>query len=337
MEGALTDIHIHAPPFSDDLPVAPKGAGGSAGRAGGAVVRASAARDLFLRYLMWKLSIPYNDPTPSVTYMAKLDGEIGKSRYVEKGVVFGLDGVYDSGGRLDERATRFMVTNDRVLALLEGRESLLFGASINPARSDAIDELDRLAALGARLVKVLPNSQGFDPAGKSFIPFYRKLAELGLPLLAHSGDEFALPVFDQSFGDPARLRTALDEGATVISAHGGSRGIFVFEKYLPTVTEMAASYERYYVDTSALTLPTRALALMRISRMEGPLREKLLFGTDYPIPCFTAPFMFALGWSRFLMVRAERNYFDRYLMVLRSLGLDFENPPLGKGGAGPGK
>ena len=38
------------------------------------------------------------------------------------------------------------------------------GASVNPTRKDALDELERVAALGAVLNKVLPNAMVFDPA-----------------------------------------------------------------------------------------------------------------------------------------------------------------------------
>ena len=317
MERGLTDIHIHAPPFTD----------GAYGGDGASVVTPTPASGLLLGYLSRRLGIERGDPAPSETYMARLDAEIESAKYVSKGVVFGLDGVYDGRGVLDEGATRFRITNDRVLALLEGRGNLLFGASINPERADAVDELDRCSESGARLVKVLPNTQSFDPADKRHVPFYRKMAERGLPLLSHSGFEFALPAPDQSLGDPARLRRALDEGVTVISAHGASTGLVFFERYLGTARELAATYDSYFLDTSAMTLPIRAAALFKILKMEE-LRERLLFGTDYPIPMFLSPFVFSLGVGTIKRLYGEKNYFDRQYLLFTALGAAFGDPPL---------
>ena len=60
-------------------------------------------------------------------------------------------------------------------------------------------------------------------------------------------------------GDPDRLRTALDEGVTVIAAHACSYGLMLYEKFIPTLHEFANTYPNFYCDISALTLPNRFL------------------------------------------------------------------------------
>jgi uncharacterized protein len=89
--------------------------------------------------------------------------------------------------------------------------------------------VERCVEAGSALVKVLPNAQGFDPGNPAYIPFYRALAQHGLPLLSHVGYEFSLIGKDQSVGNPDRLRVPLDEGVTVIAAHGCSNGLIVHE------------------------------------------------------------------------------------------------------------
>jgi hypothetical protein len=313
----ITDIHIHAPPFNDP--------------ANGVIVRPTPMKALFLSYIRYRLGIPASDTRPNETYIKNLSKEIKDSRYIENGVVFGLDGVYGSTGELDRGRTRFMVTNDFVFRAIEGFNKLLPGASVNPMRRDAIEELERCKGLGARLIKVLPPTQGFDPADKRFIPFYRKLEELKLPLLTHSGYEFALPVTDHCLGDPARMRCALDEGTTVILAHAGSSGIFI-ERHLQTVRGLVRDFPNLFLDTSALTLPQRA-GMVRKLLHNPELGERLLFGTDYPVPAFIFPFILSLPWPEFSRLMGEKNRFDRQYLLFTYLGIRFKPPPLARPGA----
>jgi predicted TIM-barrel fold metal-dependent hydrolase len=89
---------------------------------------------------------------------------IDQSSVLDKAVVLGMDGVYDSDGRLNESATEFMISNDYVFATAAAHPNrLLAGVSINPCRRDALDEVARCAERGAFLVKVLPNTQQFNP------------------------------------------------------------------------------------------------------------------------------------------------------------------------------
>src|SRR2546425_2861410 len=115
------------------------------------------------------------------------------------------------------------VSNDYVFRIAHAYPDRLWpGVSINPQRRDAIEELDRCVEAGAKLVKVLPNTQGFDPGNRKYIPFYRRLARHKIPFLSHVGYEIVLTGQDQSAGDPNKLRVPLEEGVTVIAAHGCS-------------------------------------------------------------------------------------------------------------------
>ncbi len=266
----------------------------------------------------WSLGLPLDNPElANRIYLEKLDEEFGKSESVEKAVLLAMDGVYDAQGRLDKEHTDFLISNDYLFDVVKTRPHFLAGVSINPSRRDALDELERCAELGASLVKVLPNSQVFDPSDGRFLRFYRRLGELGIPFLSHIGYEFSLIGQDQSVGDPDRLVQALEEGATVIAAHGCSTGLFFIEKHFETMLQMARRYKNFYSDLSALTLPNRFGALLRIRR-HPELFERLVFGTDYPLPCYSFPAIFGGG---FLEARRATNRFDRQARVLQSLGV----------------
>ncbi|MEE9614290.1 MAG: amidohydrolase family protein [Thermodesulfobacteriota bacterium] len=315
MTTPLTDIHIHAPPFE--------------GPGGPEILRPTPLENLFSAYLKRRLGISSTDPDPNGTYLKNLARDIRNSESIEKGVVLPMDGVYDAKGELDRERTRFMVSSDTVFDSIKPYPELLPGASVNPLRKDAIDDLERCAERGAVLVKVLPNTQGFDPSDKSLKPFWKKMADLGLPLLSHSGYEFALPVVDQSFGDPARLLPALEEGVTVVAAHGGSTGILVYEKYTDTVRGLLRGHPNFFLDLSATTLPTRAGMLLGLRDMPEA-KGKLLFGSDYPVPAFTFPFIFSMPPGTLLTIRGEKNLFDRLFALFSALGLELSDGPFGR-------
>jgi predicted TIM-barrel fold metal-dependent hydrolase len=276
-------------------------------------------RSLLGRGIRRWLGVRSDDPGElSGAYAARLEAALAASRTVRAAVVLALDGVYDASGRVDFDRTHLYVPNDYVLALARRNPALLAGASVHPARRDALDELARVAEAGAVLVKWLPNSQLIDPADPAHLPFYRQLARRGLPLLVHSGVEFSVRAAAQHLGDPARWRPALEEGVTVIAAHGGSSGLVLWERHAGTFFGLLERYPRLYADSSALVMPNRAGMLFRLARA-GWL-DRLTFGTDYPLPCFPSLLLARLRPAAWRAVRRERNYFDRQVRLFRALG-----------------
>src|SRR5262245_59706149 len=69
-------------------------------------------------------------------------------------VVLAQDAVYRPDGMRDDTATHFYVSNDYVFDLARDCPKIIPCASINPLRADALHELERCHAAGARLVKV---------------------------------------------------------------------------------------------------------------------------------------------------------------------------------------
>lgn len=263
-----------------------------------------------VRLTAWAEGLPLDDPERcNALYLEQLLERLSASSRVSRAVLLALDGVYDASGRLDQSRTNMLVSNDAVFAACAASGGkLLPGCSINPARRDALEELERCAERGAVLVKVLPNAQAFDPGDARHDAFYRALSRLGLPLLSHIGEEFSVSALDQSVGAPDRLERALEAGATVIAAHGCSSGRLLaglfHEPHLDAALRLAARYPRFFMDASALTLPNRLAMALRL-RGQPELCERLLFGTDYPL---------VVCWP-------GSNYFDRQAAALEALGL----------------
>jgi len=304
----VIDCHVHLAAFADG--------------ANGCSISPRMLKSPLFRFLSWKHGLSAERASESNwKYVDDLLTELRRSQHVRQVVLLGMDGVYAANGWLDEEKTDFLVGNDYVLNLARSYpQEFLPGVSINPQRRDTLDELDRCVAAGAVLVKVLPNSQGFDPGDRRYAPFYRKLAQLKMPLLSHVGYEFTMAGRDQSAGDPDRLRTALDEGVTVIAAHGCSSGLVFYEPYFPTFQALARLYTNFFADVSALTLPNRFGLLLRL-RGHPELHDRLLFGTDYPHLVFHWPCRGQVGAGSLLEIGRTDNRFDKQYLLLKYLGV----------------
>ena len=278
------------------------------------------------RFLLWKHQLAPNKPREAnQKYLDDLLAELRASRHVQKAVLLGMDGVYDQMGRLDREHTEFLISNDYVLKTARTYpDEFLAGVSINPQRRDAVEEIHRCADAGAALVKVLPNAQQFNPADMRYKAFYRALAERKLPFLSHVGYEFSLIGKDQSVGDPERLKSALDEGVTVIAAHACSYGLIIYEKFLPILRDFVQRYPNFYADISALTLPNRFQMLLNL-RCYPEIHERLLYGTDYPLSVFHLAAWGRVSLGTFFDIVRTKNRFDRQVSVCRGLGLGFRS------------
>lgn len=210
--------------------------------------------------------------------------------------VLAMDRFYDPDGTPRPERMDFYVPNDYVLDLARRHPDLFVPVvSVHPYRKDALAELERCAAAGARFVKWLPNAQGMDPMDPHLDAFYARMRDLGMVLLSHTGTERAVTVKDaQALGNPLRLRRALDAGVTVIMAHCGSLGqnedldhpghtASNFELFLRLVDD--PKYRgRAFGDLSAITLVNRAPEPLRTLVRRAELEDKLVNGTDYPLP-----------------------------------------------------
>lgn len=251
--------------------------------------------------------------------------QIMASQYVSKAVVLAMDGVVDRNtGLLNSDATMVYVPNDFVAKQVKKHETLLFGASINPYRKDALQRLDSVKKQGAVLIKWLPSIMDIDPSDKALKAFYLKMVELNLPLLTHTGQEKSFTSANDTLADPKRLKLPLDLGVTVIAAHiattGENEGELDFERILPMLRE----YPNLYADISSLTQVNKLGYLNKALQQKGIIPH-LIYGTDWPLQFFplVSPWYFPLNLSFSDMWRLSgiENVWDRDVALKQSLGM----------------
>ena len=208
-----------------------------------------------------------------------------------------FDKNYRKDGIVNLEKTEFYVPNDYVFELAERYPDLFVpNISVNPYRPDALEELEKWARRGARIVKWLPNAMGIDPSDPKCDPFYQKMKELDLILLSHGGEEKAVEAEeDQKLGNPLLLRRALDNGVKVIVAHCAGLGsnedldapdrkrIENFDLFLRLMDEKR--YEGLlFGEISAMTQFNRSGKPLRTMLAREDLHERLVNGSDYPLP-----------------------------------------------------
>jgi hypothetical protein len=108
------------------------------------------------------------------------------------------------------------------------------------------------------------------------------MAEGGMALLAHTGGEFTLPQTNPEFADPRRLSLPLEQGVTVIAAHAAGRSGLWDPDWTVHLEAMTKRFPNLYCDNSALCSPNRWRTIAAL--LEGPLRDRVIHGSDYPVP-----------------------------------------------------
>ena len=201
------------------------------------------------------------------------------SRYLSHAVVLAMDGVYDSTGKLDRQRSAVYFPNEYVGEQVGKYDNLLFGASINPERHQAIEDLTRAKQMGAVLIKWLPCTMLFDPADPKHGDFYRKLVDLNLPLLSHVGNESTIDNSQDELCDPMRLEPALKLGVTVIAAHMASLGEYQGQPAYLRLLQLIQKYPNLYVDNSATLMRNRPVDFLRSIDVSG----RVFYGSDYPV------------------------------------------------------
>jgi predicted TIM-barrel fold metal-dependent hydrolase len=170
--------------------------------------------------------------------------------------------------------------------------------------------------------------QDVDPADERFIPYYRKLAELGLPLLTHTGNERAFTHAHDELCDPARLRLPLQCGVTVIAAHAATTGAFEKEPSLERLAKLMREFPNLYADISSLTQLNKRRHLAKV--LDRPeFSGRLVYGTDYPliaIRTLVSPWYFPreLGLRQTIAFSKIDNPWDRDVAMKQAIGVRTE-------------
>lgn len=303
---AALDVHVH---------VLGTGAGGT-----GCWINPATTRSLPVRAGLWIYRLSLAQPDLDSAYIAYLRSRLLAAGFLKQAVLLAQDWTYSEAGQRLESTTPFYTPNDYVAALAAQFPEFLFGASIHPYRPDALDELDRVAARGAVLLKWIPNVQLMDPASPRCRPFLRRLAALRMPLLCHTGDERAIAAADPSLGDPRRLQPALEAGVTVIAAHVASLGERDGRSNMDLLLDLMPRWPNLFADTSALTLVFRWRALKRVIE-EPRLRGRLVHGSDFPLPPASTMYFGQMPLGDWWNAWKRENPFLRDFLVKQAMGM----------------
>lgn len=230
-------------------------------------------------------------------FVRRLSGLVSNIKDHGRHRILGFDKNYRRDGSENLDKTEFYVPNEYVFQIAaQHPELFLPNISVNPYRADSLAELERWAQRGAKVVKWLPNAMGIDPSDAQCDRFYQKMKELDLVLLSHGGEEKAVEAEeDQKLGNPLLLRRALEHGVKVVVAHCAGLGqnedlesrdkarVDNFDLFLRLMDD-----KRYvgllFGEISAMTQFNRAGKPLRTMLAREDLHERLVNGSDYPLP-----------------------------------------------------
>ena len=231
------------------------------------------------------------------------------------------DAVYDRHGRPDWEKTPFYIPNDYLFQVVARfPQKMMPCVSINPQRSDAITELERCVASGARVLKIHPPIQGVDLAEKRHVPFFRRCAELKVVVMVHTGHEHSAPIVSAALANPRKLTRALEEGCTVVACHSGTGWASDPVDMLPDFLAMVRQYDNLWGDTAVLGSAGRVRDMSRLLA-DDHARERLLHGSDFPFPPAPVAFAGSLGVLQAARLQAMNNVVEQDFSLKEALGI----------------
>ncbi|MDB6033969.1 MAG: Amidohydrolase 2 [Verrucomicrobiales bacterium] len=240
-------------------------------------------------------------------------------------VILAHEQVYQEDGKVMEGKGSFYVPNDYVLQLAKKHPEFLPAVSIHPARPDALEELEKCLEAGAAMMKCLPNCQNIDCSNRRYQKFWERMAEAGLPLLAHTGGEHTVPVVRKEYSDPRILTLPLECGVKVIAAHCGTKSGLTDPDYFNTFVGMTQRFPNLFGDSSAFNVPIRGRHVPECVRES--LASRVLHGSDFPVPVLGhwGWLQGFLSWTEFRHAQATGNLLERDYRLKKAMGFPKES------------
>ena len=303
------DMHVH---------MVGNGSNGS-----GAWLRLSGWHRWLAGFMLRQLGFPadtLNGDLETIYTTALLEWIRGSS--LDAVVLLAHEQVYDRDGRPRPDLGSMFVPNDLVLDLARRHPEFLAGVSIHPARADAIEELNRCVEAGAVLMKCLPNCQNIDCLDKRYLPFWQRMAELRLPLLAHTGGEHTVPVINAALADPKRLRLPLECGVIVIAAHCATKSGLADRDYFDDWCAMLGEFPNLYGDISAMVTLNRCGHLADC--LKPAIGARVLHGSDFPVPVLGHRLWLqsSMPYRTFRQIQSEKNPLERDWKFKQAMGFN---------------
>ncbi len=274
--------------------------------------------------------------SPYKAYTNALVRNVKNSAHVEKVALFGVDARVDGRGEEIHRDKTVCAYNEDVLALYEKNKDIIVPFfSINPNRPDALELIEFYYEKGFRGAKFLQNYWGVDTRDKKYKPYFEKLVSLNLPLVVHVGSESSVSSYKE-YEKLDMLYQPLELGVNTICAHMAlgyetkdffrslSRRERNFNHEYFALLELLKTHKNLYADISALLTPVRAKVLRHLSNYTQ-VHEKLLYGSDFPVPYSAIYNTYDLGLKKRIDLHMHKNPFDRYSYAILEY-FDEKNP-----------
>ena len=192
---------------------------------------------------------------------------------VSKSVVLGQD------VRSVERKefVNYTLPNEELKSLVDKypERFIAFGA-VDPRKDDSLSKLGAMAKdYGFRGIKFHCDASGLYPNDRLLYPIYAKCEEYGLVVLHHTGTT-GLGYCKIKFGRPLDLDDVAQDfpDLKIVCAHFGW-------PWMEECFAVATRNSNVYVDFSGWL--ARYFPPLLIVYMNGLLKDKMLFGTDYPM------------------------------------------------------
>ncbi|MBK7863577.1 MAG: amidohydrolase family protein [Archangiaceae bacterium] len=285
----VLDCHVH---------VLGTGMGGTGCYVGKRFTSASSPIE-YLKFTVYETAAGVTDPARcDVQYVDQLAGYLARERPHGRALIFAFDQLHDDDGRALPEESEFYTPNAYVIGLASKHPDYFVPcASVHPYRPDAVEALEKAVAGGCVAVKWLPNAMNIDPASARCDAFYDAMARLQVPLITHAGEEKAVHAeARQRLGNPLKLRRALEHGVTTVIAHCASLGSNpdLDQGEAGPLTDNFDLFKRLMAEpqwrgklwgeASALTIVNRVGRPLREVLESEDLRERLVNGSDYPLP-----------------------------------------------------
>ncbi len=214
-----------------------------------------------------------------------------------KAALLAFECAYDDRGKRDLAQSTFHVPNEYAAAAVAAhRERFEWVASVHPYREDAVPRIAAARAKGAIALKWLPSATNINWRDARLNPVYEYLARTRMPLIAHFGEEKAVPGAGRDeFLNPLLARIPLERGVRLIMAHCASLGhaadldrtskstVPCFELFARLMGER--TFEPLLLaDTSAVFQDNRSAVVWQRIIAETAWHPRLVHGSDYPLP-----------------------------------------------------
>jgi uncharacterized protein len=179
---------------------------------------------------------------------------------------------------------RASAPNEEIAAVAAANDDVLIPfASVDPHRPNAAEEVERLARdHGVRGFKFHPNIQAFFPNDRAFYPVYEAIEAAGVPALfhtGHSGIGTGLPGgggIRLKYSNPMHVDdVAVDfPGLQIVLAHPSF-------PWQDEAISVALHKQQVYIDLSGWS--PKYFPQQLVSYANTQLRDRVLFGSDYPL------------------------------------------------------